>query len=1034
MALYTKQQAREGIGDLVAAFRVNEASLATVPEAQIELNYIRPLFQFLNWDPRGAGLHVADLEFLVQKVDRKGKTPDYLLRLDGQDLLVMDAKRVEHDMADPRWMNQAYSYAYSTQDLSASRRIDFAILTDFQEFILLDCTLYAAEPAAIANFRILDWTYEDYLTEFDTLWDLFERENVRAAAKTRTTSSPTGLWSRYLSPKKVKANRVPPNKAFLGEMDDEKTGWRVTLARDMKKRNPQADGPLITAAVQLLIDRLIFVKVLSDREIEDDYLTQLAETIERAGLAESDTDWFTACRSLFARLNQFYNGSVFESRPELEGVTVSNAAVRSVLYHLLPENSPYNFAVLPIEILGTIYERFLGRVVRTTDHRVKIESKPEVRKAGGIYYTPQYIVDYIVQNTVGVRLEACKTPQDVERLKVLDPACGSGSFLVGAYSAIIQWYIRYFTEKTRLTKVDRAVAYRDSDGRIRLTARLKRQILLSNLYGADIDQQAVEVTRFSLSLKALEDTRRGELAEERNLFHQTVLPDLSTNIKSGNSLVGNDYSADPQDRVAVQAFEWKVEFQSVMSRGGFDVALGNPPWLMSGYYVKDILGYLRNTYRSAKGKFDQYYVFLERAIQLLSPTGTIGMIVPNKFFHTRAARELRALLSDGRWIRRVIDFGTERIFEGATNYSCIVILGKEPVGEPLYATARAGLRLTDEYEVPWSSFAREGWNFGDEPTRSLFMKLESVGEPLEQLITRFGAGVQSGADRVLTLEPGKAKSENLEGAVLTPLLRGRDVRRYSIADAEKVLIFPYEVKDGEFVILPEERLREHPNAYRLLLQARGQLAKRVWFGKGAQELSGEWYGMMYLDSRAAFTEPHILTPSLSDKANFTLGDGRLFATGTAGVTSITPKRTLPESILYLLGVLNSSVVSYYVVGHSPAFQGGYFKFTGPYLRRAPIRRIDFADAGDKRRHDRITALVTRLTEMHETLRGALATSERIPLLRQITATDQEIDEIVYELYGLTPEDIAMVQAKSLRSGGETLDKTAGEQSEVSRVV
>ncbi|HKZ70351.1 MAG TPA: hypothetical protein VJ020_09745, partial [Anaerolineales bacterium] len=398
---YTKEQARLEIANLVANFRANEPNLADVPEAQIEDNYIRKLFRFLNWNTDNAGLSIAEWEFVLQRTDEKGKRPDYILQLDGQQLLVMDAKKVKYDMHDPRWMQQVYAYAYSTQNQPTPRKIDFAVLTDFQEFVLLDCTLYAADPKAVSNFRILDWSCDDYVSQFDTLWELFERENIRAAARTRETKNPSGLWARYLSPKKVKANRIPPDKAFLAEMDDEKTGWRVRLAKDMKKRNPDADGALITAAVQLLIDRLIFVKALSDREIEEDYLTQLAEQVEKSGLAADDAGWFNACRDIFAKLNQFYNGSIFEPRPELEAVTVSNKVVREVIRDLQPENSPYHFAVLPVEILGTIYERFLGRVVRATDSRVKIEDKPEVRKAGGVYYTPQYVVDYIVENTVG---------------------------------------------------------------------------------------------------------------------------------------------------------------------------------------------------------------------------------------------------------------------------------------------------------------------------------------------------------------------------------------------------------------------------------------------------------------------------------------------------------------------------------------------------------------------------------------------------------------------------------------------------------
>lgn len=392
MTTYTKSQAYKKITDLVADFRTNEPNLLNVSEAQIEQNYIRKLFHYLNWNVDNVGLPPSQWEFILQKTDPWGKRPDYDLQLDGQHLLVMDAKQVKQNLHDPRWMHQVYAYAYSTQNQPAPRKIDFAILTDFQEFVLLDCTLYAAHPQVVNNFRVLDWTCDDYVSQFDTLWELFERENMRAAARTRNADKPQGLWSLYLSPKKVKANRIPPDEAFLYQMDNEKDGWRVRLAKDMKNLNPQADGALITAAVQLLIDRLIFVKALSDREIEQDYLTQLAEQVEKSGLTANDVGWFNACRDIFAKLNQFYNGSIFEPRPELETVTVSNKVVRDIIGALQPENSPYNFAVMPVEILGTIYERFLGRVVRTTDHRVKIEDKPEVRKAGGVYYTPQYIV------------------------------------------------------------------------------------------------------------------------------------------------------------------------------------------------------------------------------------------------------------------------------------------------------------------------------------------------------------------------------------------------------------------------------------------------------------------------------------------------------------------------------------------------------------------------------------------------------------------------------------------------------------------
>lgn len=401
MTIYTKDQARTEIEKLVAQFRQNETTLLNTEEANIENVFVRPLFRYLNWNVDNTGLSDPHWEFVLQRTMRQGNRPDYILQLDGQHLFVMDAKKAKYNMHDPRWLNQVYAYAYSTQNNTPAKKIDFAILTDFQEFIVLDCTLFAAKPEAIHAFRVIDWRYPDYVARFDELWDLFERNNVLAARRgvlLNDPTAPTGIWSRYLSPKKVKANRIPPDQAFLSALDDEKNGWRVRLAKDMKKHDATLDGNVLTAAVQLLIDRLIFVKVLSDREIEQDYLATMAQLVERDGLAEDDHGWFAACKNLFAELNTMYNGSIFAPRPELEAVKVSNKVVREIIEDLLPENSPYNFAVLPVEILGTIYERFLGRVVNATAQRVKIEDKPEVRKAGGVYYTPQYIVNYCIQS------------------------------------------------------------------------------------------------------------------------------------------------------------------------------------------------------------------------------------------------------------------------------------------------------------------------------------------------------------------------------------------------------------------------------------------------------------------------------------------------------------------------------------------------------------------------------------------------------------------------------------------------------------
>jgi hypothetical protein len=277
------------------------------------------------------------------------------------------------------------------------------------------------------------------------------------------------------------------------------------------------------------------------------------------------------------------------------------------------------------------------------------------------------------------------------------------------------------------------------------------------------------------------------------------------------------------------------------------------------------------------------------------------------------------------------------------------------------------------------------------------------------LVQRFGTGVQTGADRVLSLDRERANELKLEEDLIRPVFRGRDVRRYRLTSNPKVVVFPYLDNGNQYEIYDEKTLRSrYPNNHSYLLEHRDSLSKRIWFGKNATQLSGHWYGMMYLDSRGAFAKPHLLTPSLSDRSNFTLGNGTIFVTGTAGVTSVIPADQ-DLHILYILGLLNSSLLSFYATHHSPVFQGGYYKFSAPYLKQLPIRTVDSSVKADKSRHDRMVSLVETMLALHKQLAAARTAADKTLIERQIAATDHQIDRLVYELYGLTDAEIAIVE-------------------------
>ena len=959
MQVYTKQQAFDIIQRLVDAFQRNEASLQNKAEAQIEQNYIRPLFRALNWNTENEGLAPADWEFVLQDTDRKGKRPDYRLQLEGQHLLLMNAKMVKYNMHDPRWLWQVYKYAYSTRNNPARSKVDFGILTDFQEFVLLDCTFEAKSPEAVSNFRVLDWGYQDYVTKFDRLWELFERNNMLEASRDRKT----GLWSCYLNPKQAKANRVSPDEGFLDKLDNEKTGWRVHLAKDMKKCNPSLTGEVITGAVQLLIDRLIFIKALSDRDIDIGYIAKLGECIEKDGL--ENKSWFKAAGPIFDRLNQLYNGSIFAVRSELEAVETSNRLVREIITELDPEHSPYDLSVLPVEILGTVYERFLGKVVRTTEQRVKIEDKPEVRKAGGVYYTPQYIVRYIVEQTVGKLLAECKTPEDVSKLKILDPACGSGSFLLGAYDALVNWHKTYYGQLSRLP---RNCAYRDIAGDVRLTARIKREILLNNLFGVDIDPQAVEVSRFSLSLKALEDTRKEELDEERSLFKASVLPNLKDNIVCGNSLIGTDildgHMFEPEEELKLNPMNYEDRFPEIMLRkGGFDAIIGNPPYRMLQPHNTDVsmLQYLRSQYVAADFKVDFFHLFLQRSIRLLESAGRLGFIVPATLLNNVYVAKLRAWI-DQKCCIETLAVAAGRVFEDADILPVVLTLRRSDNEAKLRDNVVLTTSALSEKFVASPDFGRTAQQrFRELPGQVWNILLNETVAPLVDKIAHDSRPMSSVAKINRGLVTGQRSeyfSLSQKTSKYAPIITGADVQRYAVSQPSEYVCFERPAKAGGCWD-PVVHFAPHKLVFR-------QIGVRP--------------------TGALLDCPTAVTANVFTVMAGTVDDEKL-----------------------LLAVLNSSVIAFYWGVMFCDFKSSFPQITIFSLSQIPVRTFDAPDI-----RARMIVLVDQMLRATRAKAEAQTEKDKTYYSAKCNALDKQIDALVYELYGLTEEEVALVEASEAK--------------------
>jgi len=561
-------------------------------ETQVRREFIDPMFRALGWDiDNEQGYAEAYKEVVHEDAIKIGgltKAPDYSFRVGGSRKFFVEAKKPAinlHDDISPAFQLRRYAW---------SAKLPLSILTDFEEFAVYDCRIKPSIKDKPSKARVLYYKYTEYIDQWDDISDIFHREQVLKGSFDRFALSTAG-----------KKGTAEVDEAFLAEIES----WRDFLARNIAIRNPTLTQPELNFAVQKTIDRIIFLRICEDRGIEE---------YGRLMSLLNGTNIYARMVELFTDADHRFNSGLFHFSKEkgrvgipdtiTPGIAIDDSPLKKIIQNLYYPDSPYEFSVIGADILGNVYEQFLGKVIRlTAGHRAKVEEKPEVRKSGGVYYTPSFIVEFIVKNTVGVILEG-KAPGprgSASKLKILDPACGSGSFLLGAYQYLLDWHLEKYLESgvEKLSKAKKPVVFQDRHGEWRLTTTERKRILTDNIYGVDIDPQAVEVTKLSLLLKVLENENAESLNKQLALFHERALPDLGDNIKCGNSLITPEYFLGQQseffeneDIRTINAFDWKGKsgFPDIMKNGGFDAVIGNPP-----YVRQEILGKFKKYFQSS---------------------------------------------------------------------------------------------------------------------------------------------------------------------------------------------------------------------------------------------------------------------------------------------------------------------------------------------------------------------------------------------------------------------------------------------------
>ena len=606
---------------------------------------------------------------------------------------------------------------------------------------------------------------------------------------------------------------------------------------------------------------------------------------------------------------------------------------------------------------------------------------------------------------------AGQTPDEIKKLHFADIACGSGSFLLGVYDVLLRSHTAWYNKnKTNRDKGLKAGCLQNDDDSLRLSLRQKGEILLNNVYGVDIDAQAVEVAQLSLYLKLLEDETPASTRSYQQSFRAALLPSLGHNIVCGNSLIDWDILDgklfDREDELKLNPMSYSSTFPGVMKSGGFDVIVGNPPYVRIQGFPKNQIEYFLASYEAATKNFDIYVNFIERGYKLLKPHGLLGEIIPNKFIKTDYGIGLRAFISKESALERLVDFKASQVF-GATTYTCLLFLKKtnqsESVAYTMAEAAPESLSSLEFIQVPISQISPSTWLFTDSTTAHLVEKINEKGPPLLDLPASMNRGSSSGNDEILMVEEG---ATDLEAGILRKPLFATDFSRYAFHPNSKwMIIFPYLLSSDSYQALTENELaKKYPKAYRYLLANKSDLTTRKQFK--------EWYAYSAPRSLAQHEKAHIAIPLLANRGMFTLipeGYNEKICPMASGGFTISLSSKCKIKPAYLLGLLNSKLLFWKLEQDSSIFRGGWVTCTKQYFGTLPIRTINFSDAQDKARHDKMVNLVEQMLNAKQQLAAARNERDQSFYEHKCQHLDREIDRLVYELYDLTEEEIALVE-------------------------
>ncbi|MFH1048934.1 MAG: N-6 DNA methylase [Patescibacteria group bacterium] len=931
-----QNQAKEKIKALAEKYELvrNSGKLKSYTEEETKKDLILPLLEALGWNVFDKNEVSAE-----ENIISSGRV-DYGIYLNGRVKFYLEAKKLSADLHREEFAHQSIRYSWN-------KGVTWAVLTDFESLKVFNAQEI---DKSLVDKLLFEIPYAQYLERFDEQLSLLSKEAFEK-----------GLIDKYAEDHGKKLQKISVSALLYKDLQKA----RDLLTKSLAAWNEKVPKDLLDEGVQKLLDRLIFLRVAEDRGVEPPTLIPMIRQWQAGGQKESI---YKSMIKRFREFDKIYNSNLFSPHPfeDWEEYDDTTEKVINILYGKKGYYE-YDFKAMPADVLGTVYENYLGYRLSQSKKGMTVDKDAKKRKEQGIYYTPSFVVDYIVKNALCPILAECKSIADLKKIKVLDPACGSGSFLVKALEAINDKYKDFGADGGVYTKL---------------------QILTENIYGVDLDEQAVEIARLNLLINALDS--------------KIKLPSLAKNIKNGNSLIsGSDeelkkyFGKNFRDK---KPFNWQEEFPEVFAQGGFDVIIGNPPYIKE-FVSKSVFDGLHNS-PYYQGKMDIWTMFGCVAIDLLKNGGILSFIAPNNWITNAGASIFRdKILKDGE-LKTFIDFGDYKVFEQAGIQTMIFAFEKKKSSEKYTIDY---LKIVDkniaENKLINDIFGRKtkikiepskliGGNitFAETESNLIFDKTKSK-KNFELTEKEVGQGIVAAPDKYF-LEKNAVFYNKDEQKFLKRFYTASG--KYKSGESTNYIFY---ISDKNF---SDKKIKNYPNIEKHFKQFKKNLKEaKIKYGTPDKP-----YFYLHREREEKFFNdgPKIICGVRVKYPSFYYTEEEYY--GSRALNFIKTERI---NLKYLTGILNSKLIFFWLKNKG--------KQLGDLLQidKGPLMEIPICISNIEQQKQ-IILLVDKMLQLNKELRKTPENSNKWNSIKEeIAKTDKKIDEEVYKLYGLEEEEVEIIE-------------------------